>query len=304
LTAAKSLNKAYALWPNHSKLKKMIANTTAQWFKAMHSESTEKSAMWLKYLKGILLIQPRHTMAIRLRREYIVTQRTELKAAYKQADYDKAIAAGMSIYFLDPNFSGIASLIGRCFFSKQLFPEALEWFIKAACLNPNDKNAWILRLRASLKANLFIEALSTIQQGSSQLSDDKDIITGVIKGALKEMHRLMEKDELEYAWQLSEALYAVCSQDKKVLKTRQLVLKKMVEQLKDAESPQMQIKMAKSIYEKDPNNIQALRIMAVSLMKQKKLEESLTYWEKLCMLFPEVHSYKMQAQKCIDWEAI
>lgn len=309
LTAAKSLNKALVLWPTHSKLKKVIANTAIQWLTAMHAETAEKSEQWLKYLKGILLIQPRQSIAIRLRREYIVDNRTKLKAAYQLMDYDKAISVGMTVYFLDPDFPGIALLIGRCLFAKNLFPEALEWFIKATALNPIDKNAWTLRLRAALKANQYIEALSTIQQSPSpllftqeQTSHRQSIVSGVIKGALNEMKRLMEQEELDQAWQLNDLLFEVSPQDKKVLKARQLILKKMVEQLKDAESPEVQIKMAKSIYEKDPNNVQALRILAVSLMKQKKLEESLTYWEKLCILFPEIHSYKMQAQKCMDLE--
>jgi hypothetical protein len=87
--------------------------------------------------------------------------------------------------------------------------------------------------------------------------------------------------------------------DKKIVTTKNFILKKMTEQLKESESSDIQIKLAKTINEKDPNNIQALRILAVSLMRQKKHEESLLYWEKLCILSPEINSYKMQAQKCI-----
>ena len=214
--------------------------------------------------------------------------------------------AGINIFFLDPNFPGISLLIGRSFYAKDDYTNALNWLIKATTLDSNDKNAWILRAKAALKAHNFIEALFTVQQMKLYFNENthknefKNIIKLVLVNSLKQVMLFLEKGELELAWQINEALLAELPEDKKSLKARTLILRKMSEQLKEAESSEIQIKLAQSIYEKDPNNIQALRILAVALMKQKKLEESLSYWEKLCILSPEINSFKKQAQKCLE----
>jgi tetratricopeptide (TPR) repeat protein len=310
LPAAKILRKAQELWPNNLPIKKMIAKITAEWLtRIMDSDlSQTHPEQWLNYLSGLLLIQPRQNSAIRIRREYILNQRTQLKDAYKNSDYDKAIAAGMNVFLLDPNFPGIPLLIGRSFYAKRNYSQALEWLNKATALDNSDKNLWLLKAKVALKANNFIEALSTVQKIKSSMTqadqsmEIKNTIKIVIRDSLKEVNILIQKDELEQAWQINEALLAHSPGEKKILKTKILILRRMSEYLKDSESSEIQIKLAKSIHEKDPNNIQALRILAVGLMKQKKLEESLLYWDKLCILFPEINSYKMQAQKCIKSE--
>ena len=311
LSAAKSLQKGQELWPNNTDIKKMIAKVASEWLKLIMNASLSHNypKQWLDHLMGLLLIQPRQNSAIRIRREYILKQRSELKAAYNNSDYDKAITVGINIYLLNPNLPGIALIIGRSFYAKNNFTEALKWLIKATILDNLDKNAWLLRAKAALKAHNFIEALVTVQKiksyftpSDNQSIEIKNIIKLVMKDSLKEVNNLLQTDELEQAWQINEFLLVDYPDDKKILKIKTLILRKMSEQLKDAESSEIQIKLAKSIYEKDSNNIQALRILAIVLMKQKKLEESLSYWEKLCILFPEINSYKMQAQKCIKSE--
>ncbi|STX28035.1 Vi polysaccharide biosynthesis protein TviD [Legionella beliardensis] len=308
ITAAKGLLKAIELGPNEPQVKKIIASTSAEWLKLITDEKLrqQEPEQWLHYLSALLLVQPRQKSAIRIRRDYILSQRSELKNSYQHADYDKATMAGMNIFFLDPNFPGISLLIGRSFYAKDDYTNALNWLIKATTLDSNDKNAWILRAKAALKANNFIEALFTVQQMKLYFNENthktefKNIIKLVLVNSLKQVMLFLEKGELELAWQINEALLAELPEDKKSLKARTLILRKMSEQLKEAESSEIQIKLAQSIYEKDPNNIQALRILAVALMKQKKLEESLSYWEKLCILSPEINSFKKQAQKCIE----
>lgn len=309
LSAAKCLCKAQELWPTNPYIKKTITGVTAEWLELIKNINLKNSTpdLWLTYLRALLLIQPRHNSAIRVQREYIVNQRSELKAAYKNSDYDKAILAGVNISFLDSNFPGISLLIGRSLFAKENYADALDWLIKATTLDKTDKNGWLLRAKAALKAHDFHKALVTIQTMKSnfdalefQSVEIQNTIKLVLKESLKEVNNLLQKDELEQAWQINEALQAISFDDKKILKINTLILRKMSEQLRDAESSEMQIKLAKLIYEKDSNHIQALRILALALMKQKKLEESLSYWEKLCILSPEITSYKMQAQKCIN----
>ncbi|WP_419421333.1 hypothetical protein ACNVED_14815 (plasmid) [Legionella sp. D16C41] len=309
LPAAKSFLKASKLWPNDPQIKKIISTTTAEWLKFIENSDLRQKNLkqWSTYLSALLLIQPRHNSAIRTRREFILNQRQGLKEAYKNADYDKAIKAGLNICFVEPNFPGISLLIGRSFYAKNEYSKALNWLIKATNLESKDKPAWLLRAKAALKADNFLEALFTVQQmklyfntKDNQLSEIKNITKLIARGAIKRIHLLLEKNELEAAWEINSALLAELPDDKQFLKAKTLILRRMSEQLKDAESSEIQIRLAQSLYDKDPNNIQALRILAVALMKQKKLEESLYYWEKLCILFPEIDSYKKQAQKCIN----
>jgi tetratricopeptide (TPR) repeat protein len=307
LPASKCLRKAQEQWPNSPQVKKTISKVAAEWLKFIMDNALSQTnpTQWLSHLNGLLLIQPRQNIAIRIRREYILNQRSELKVAYKNADYDKAITAGKNIFFLDPKFPGIPLLIGRSFYAQKNYSEALEWLIKATEDN-TEKNSWILRAKAALKAHKFIEALETVQKikysftsSDSQSIEIKNTINSVVRDSLSAANKLLQNDELEQAWQINEALLADSPDEKKISKTKTLILRRMSEQLKDSESSEIQIKLAKAIHDKDPNNIQALRILAVALMKQKKHEESLLYWEKLCILFPEITSYKMQAQKCI-----
>ncbi len=309
LAAAKSLHKAHLLWPSHPSVKKMIATTSTEWLNVIRHVNSQ-STVWLDHLRGLLLIQPRQNVAIRIRRDFILNQRTALKLAYKNSDYDKAIAAGMNIHCLDPNFAGISLLIGRCFYAKNIYTQSLIWLMTATLSDSRDKNAWALRAKAALRANDFTQAILTIQQLKASLPDDEqsteinNIIKLVIREALKEINRLQDKEELELAWQLLEPLLVDSPEDKKILRTKKSILKNLAEQLKEAESSDIQIKLARSLYQKDPNHIQALRILALSLMKQKKLEESLSFWEKLCILSPGIDSYKMQAQKCLKSEGL
>ncbi|STX81346.1 Vi polysaccharide biosynthesis protein TviD [Legionella busanensis] len=308
LSAAKSLQKALEICPDDPQVKKMIVKISAEWLKFIEDYNFRQKNLkeWMSYLSALLLIQPRQNLAIRIRREYILSQRSEFKDAYNNENYDKAIKAGMNISFLDPTFPGIALLMGRAFFAKNEYSEALSWLIKATTLESKDKHAWILRAKAALKANNFLEALFTVQQmklyfnsKDNQPSQIKSLSKSVIKGALENIKILLEKGDFERAWEINVALINEAPEDKQVLKVKTLILRRMSDQLKDAESSENQIKLAQSIYNKDPDNIQALRILAVALMKQKKLEESLSYWEKLCILFPEIDSYKKQAQKCL-----
>ena len=309
LTAAKGLLKANELWPHEPDVKKMTANISAQWLELITNQDlrNQDEKQWLTYLSALLLIQPRQKSAIRIRREYILNQRNELKLAYQKAAYDQAIMAGMNIFFLDPNFPGIPLLIGRAAYAQNDYSNALDWLIKATSLGNKDKNTWILRVKAALKSEHFMEALSTLQQvrlyfGSedNEIAAIKSLSKLVLVGALKKINSLLEKGEPELAWEINAALLIEFPEDKNASKAKLLILRKMSEQLKEAESSEIQIKLARSIYEKDPNNIQALRILAIALMKQNKPEESLLYWEKLCILSPDITSFKKQVQKCIN----
>jgi tetratricopeptide (TPR) repeat protein len=310
--AAKILYKGHELWPNNSHIKKMTSKITSDWLANILDEELGQTnpKQWLNYLNGILLVQPRQNLAIRMRRDYILNQRTQLKTAYKESRYEDAITSGKNIYFLDPNFPGISLLIGRSFYAQKKYSEALEWLIKATDLDNSDKNSWLLRAKSALKTSNFMEAMDTVEKIKTHFApvntqrEIVKIIEIAIRDSLKEIHSLMQKDELEQAWQLNEVLITNAPNEKKIAKTRSLILKRLSEQLKDSESSEIQIKLAKAIHEKDPDNIQALRILAIALMKQKKLEDSLLYWEKLCVLSPEISSYKMQVQKCIKSEVL
>lgn len=309
LSAAKSLNKASVLWPNNTNIKKMITKTSAEWIEVIISSdlSVKDPEQWIKYLKSILLIQPRQNAAIRIRRDYILNQRLELKSAYQNQDYEKAIAVGMRIFFLDPEFSGISLLIARSFYAQRNYIQALEWLIKTTTLESHNKNAWILRAKTALKSSNFLEALTTIQEIKSYFKgtdfpEIKAIISLVVKESAKQINIQIRKGDLELAWKINTLLLNEAPTETKYLNASTLILRKMSEHLKEAESAEIQIKLARSIYEKDPDNIHALRVLAISLMKQKKLDESLSYWEKLCILSPEINSYKMQVQKCIKPE--
>ena len=307
LPAAKCLKKANDLWPNNSQIKRTISKLSVDWLKHITDCELKQTnlGLWLNYLSGLLLIQPRKNAAIRIRRAYILEQRAQLKSAYMNADYDKAINAGTNIFLLDSHFPGISLLIGRSFYAQKNYTESFNWLIKK--INSDiDKNSWLLTIKAALKAHQFIAALDTVQkfkryynQVENEPIDIHKLIKIVKREALKEIFFLLQKEELEQAWTICEALLVESPDDKKIVTTKNFILKKMTEQLKESESSDIQIKLAKTINEKDPNNIQALRILAVSLMRQKKHEESLLYWEKLCILSPEINSYKMQAQKCI-----
>lgn len=309
MTAAKSLIKAQQLFTNEPSVKKKIAKVSGDWLVQIKNETLmhNNPEQWVNYLSALMLIQPRQNEAIRIRRSYLLQQRNLLKTAYKSADFDQAIKLGLTIHQLNNDFSGIALLIGRSYFAKKEYNLALKWLIQATTSNSKDLSAWVLRAKTAVKAENFLEALFTLQQMKLYFIDQekpqseiKNLLSLINKGALKKIHSLLDKGSLEAAWEINFALIKELPNDTQINKAKTLILRKMSEQLKEAESPEIQIKLAQSLYEKDANNIQALRILAVGLMKKKKIEESLSYWEKLCLLFPEIDSYKKQAQKCVN----
>ena len=164
--------------------------------------------------------------------------------------------------------------IGRSFYFKKEYTEALNWLINATSLANGDQNAWILRANAAIKAENYKEARFTLNQmhyylntiSPTVLSQFEKKIKSLLLGILKKVRQLVANNETELAWQLNASILSESPDNKQALKMNKLILRKINEQLREIaeEDSSEKLKVAQLIFEKDNNNIQALRVLAIN----------------------------------------
>jgi tetratricopeptide (TPR) repeat protein len=256
-------------------------------------------------IKAFLMIHPKNIQVVRIQRELLVKHLDLLKKGYKHATYEEILNAREQVINLNPFYPGIDFLVGRASYSKKHYAEALSSLVQATALDNNNQTTWLLRAKAAIKAENYIEALFTLNQVilNFSINDPNLLITVgeqkryVLNRALTKARLLHANDDLDSAWKLTNTILIESSQNKQALKLEMLILRKMCKNLQNATGEK--VKIAQSIYEKDNDNVNALKVLAIESMRQKKFAESLIFWDKLSHISPKVESFKQQRQKCL-----
>lgn len=310
LSAAMGLIKVQTHWPEHQGVKQIIADfsislSTRINDKKLRSKETDR---WIAVLKALLTIQPRNVTAIRLRRDFIVKRRENLRDSYKDNNFDDAIAAGRQIVMLDPALPGIHYSVSRAYYMNEAYQKALEWSILATALEDNNQAAWTVRYRAAVKNDDYLEALSSLNIIKSQFNQDNTIqasevnnnLNQLLSRAAKHVRVLIEQDNVEQAWLLNSKVLLEAPNLEFATKMTNVIIRRLLEKLRETPEDdfEQKVEIAHSILDKERANVQALRVLAVDSMRKKRFEEALMYWQRLIGLSPEVESFQWQIDKC------
>ncbi len=102
-------------------------------------------------------LSPVKTIIEQKQTDELMAQLFDIQRQIRTKDYSNAIDRLMSLDKKFPNYSIISELIGSAYYLDQKFKEALSYYRKAFSINPENKDAFIMKNYLEKKFNLTLE---------------------------------------------------------------------------------------------------------------------------------------------------
>lgn len=102
-------------------------------------------------------LSPVKTIIEQKQTDELMAKLFDIQRQIRTKDYSNAIDRLMSLDKKFPNYSIISELIGSAYYLDQKFKEALSYYRKAFSINPENKDAFIMKNYLEKKFNLTLE---------------------------------------------------------------------------------------------------------------------------------------------------
>jgi tetratricopeptide (TPR) repeat protein len=99
-------------------------------------------------------LNPVKTILEQKNTDELIAQLFDIQRQIRTKDYENAIGRLMELDSKFPNYSIISELIGSAYYLDQKFKEALSYYRKAFSINPENKDAFIMKNYLEKKFNL------------------------------------------------------------------------------------------------------------------------------------------------------
>lgn len=310
-----TLSQLLYLKPHHAELRDIVKGYAAEWVTKGEAAKTSgdefAAAKW--YLAVENLISD-HRLAVLALRKIQASWLKAVRTAFRDRQYEAVVHKGGLILTLRPEMGEVANLVGRSHFALAQWEEALA--VLSAAVNSGTATAqtWLFRARAALKVNRFATAFDSYDmvlrlagvednriRGEAELNCQR-IPHKTVRHALE----LMRAGELDKAWELSTFALAHRPGDQVAGKIRTGVLSSLEARLRAEVRAQEEeaSDTARSLLEKDPDHVTALKIYARLLMKERCFDEALQLWQHLQRLDPSDPSFETQTARCLKWQRV
>ena len=306
--AARGLVELRARFPLDRSIRTFVEETLIAWDADIDSVETLDSLSSAKKLKAILILQPRNNKALRAWRVLVNEKRDNLKAAFKEKQYDAVIELGVFLRRIGSDFVGVNFLVGRACFELGMYQQSLPWFVLATAEDGVSVSAWVFRARAAVKSEAFLEALTCYRHlldmagdsDSNIVEEAESNIDAMPMRAIKMARKLCDETQYDDAWDLTQFVLVEDQDNAFAVKLQDKILRALRDDLLAMGEDDLgqRVQLAQSIYSKDASNAFAIKILAVELMRRKDYKGALKHWKELFVISPEVVSVKNQILKC------
>lgn len=306
--AARGLVELRARFPLDRSIRTFVEETLIAWDADIDSVETLDSLSSAKKLKAILILQPRNNKALRAWRVLVNQKRDNLKAAFKEKQYDVVIELGVFLRRIGSDFVGVNFLVGRACFELGMHQQSLPWFVLATAEDGVNVSAWVFRARAAVKSEVFVEALTCYRHlldmagdsDSNIVEEAESNIDAMPMRAIKMARKLCDEAQYDDAWDLTQFVLAEDQDNAFAVKLQDKILRALRDDLLAVGEDDLgtRVQLARSIYSKDASNAFAIKVLAVELMRRKDYKGALKHWKELFVISPEVVSVKNQILKC------